>query len=254
MTRETSEREGLWMDENSNDRLDIDIEAGEVRPKRREQLFELLVFLFLILPSMVISFFMVRQGYAGFVLTAVATIVRDLSLVSLIFFFIWRNGEAPSRLGWTRRNFWGEVWLGAVLFIPFTLGTGLLVRALESAGLSAPSTPLPSYLAARGIGEFVLAGILVAIVAVTEETIFRGYMILRFRTVTANLFAAAVISSVIFSIGHGYEGAAGILTVGVMGFIFALVYIWRRSLTAPMVMHFLQDFIGIVLMPLLGIR
>ncbi len=41
---------------------------------------------------------------------------------------------------------------------------------------------------------------------------------------------------------------------GVMGLAFALVYLWRRSLVAPMVMHFLQDFIGIVLLPLLGMR
>ena len=42
------------------------------------------------------------------------------------------------------------------------------------------------------------------------------------------------------------------VTVGVMGAIFALIYMWRQSLVAPIVMHFLQDFIGIVLLPLLG--
>jgi membrane protease YdiL (CAAX protease family) len=29
----------------------------------------------------------------------------------------------------------------------------------------------------------------------------------------------------------------------------ALVYMWGRSLVAPIVMHFLQDIIGIVLLP-----
>jgi membrane protease YdiL (CAAX protease family) len=32
---------------------------------------------------------------------------------------------------------------------------------------------------------------------------------------------------------------------------FALVYRWRGSLIAPMTMHFLQDILGIVLLPLL---
>jgi membrane protease YdiL (CAAX protease family) len=59
---------------------------------------------------------------------------------------------------------------------------------------------------------------------------------------------------VIFSLGHGYEGTAGVITVGMMGIVFAPVYMWRKSLVAPIVMHFLQDFIGIVLLPLLGIR
>ncbi len=87
-----------------------------------------------------------------------------------------------------------------------------------------------------------------------EETIFRGYLILRFREVTSNTAAAVLLSSVLFSLGHGYEGSAGVITVGVMGLVFALVYLWRRSLVAPMMMHFLQDFIGIVLVPLLGMR
>ena len=39
-----------------------------------------------------------------------------------------------------------------------------------------------------------------------------------------------------------------------MGLFFALVYVWRGSLIAPIIMHFLQDFIGIVVLPLSGIR
>ncbi len=54
-------------------------------------------------------------------------------------------------------------------------------------------------------------------------------------------------SSVIFSLGHGYEGAAGVITVFYMGLIFALIYLWRGSLVAPVIMHFLQDFTGILI-------
>ncbi len=80
---------------------------------------------------------------------------------------------------------------------------------------------------------------------------FRGYLILRFRALTASPTLAVLVSAVIFAIGHGYEGAAGVITVGTMGVIFALVYSWRQSLVAPIVMHFLQDFLVIVLIPLL---
>ena len=55
----------------------------------------------------------------------------------------------------------------------------------------------------------------------------------------------------IFSLGHGYEGSAGLVTAGVMGGVFAVIYLWRGSLVAPIVMHFLQDFLSIVLLPLL---
>jgi membrane protease YdiL (CAAX protease family) len=89
------------------------------------------------------------------------------------------------------------------------------------------------------------------VVAVAEETIFRGYLLLRFVGIGMGKVLAVLLASVIFAIGHGYEGSAGIATVGVMGVIFALVYLWRGSLVAPIVMHFLQDFLAIVLLPIL---
>ena len=52
-----------------------------------------------------------------------------------------------------------------------------------------------------------------------------------------------------FAFGHTYEGFAGVLIVGVMGVVFALVYVWRKSLVAPIVMHALQDLLGIVIAP-----
>jgi membrane protease YdiL (CAAX protease family) len=142
--------------------------------------------------------------------------------------------------------------LGIGLYIPLFLVVGLLESALRMAGLSFPSTPLPSFMTAKGLGESLLAVVLVAVVALTEETIFRGYLILRLKSITSSPVAAALLSAAIFSLGHGYEGSAGVVTVGVMGLIFAFVYMWRQSLVAPIMMHFLQDFIGIVLLPWLG--
>jgi len=222
--------------------------AGE--PSRREQLIEVGVFLFLILPSLALSFFAVKQGQVGFVLTAVATILRDLGLVALILFFLWHNQEALRTIGWTLRRGWQDAALGAVLFIPMFFGAALLEQFLHSIGFSVPSTPLPSSLTAQGPGEIILAVLLVIVVAVAEETMFRGYLIRRFRGVTASTALAVILSAVVFSLGHGYEGTAGVVTVGTMGLVFALVYVWRGSLVAPMVMHFLQDLISIVVLPL----
>ena len=220
----------------------------------KEQAVEVAVFLFLIVPSMILSLFVVRQGGLSFVLTAVATIFRDLGLVSLILFFLWRNGENVERIGWNLRRAGREVALGVALFIPFVFGAALLERGLLRAGLSQPATPFPSFLEARDGTEFLLAAVLVAVVAMAEETIFRGYLMLRFQALMRGPALAVLLSSVIFSLGHGYEGSAGLVTVGVMGAVFAVIYLWRRSLVAPVVMHFLQDFLSIVLLPLLGMR
>jgi membrane protease YdiL (CAAX protease family) len=234
------------------DDIHQDGQESRVQMTRRVQLWEVLVFLFLIVPSLAFSFAVSQQGTAGFALTAGATILRDLALVSLILFFIWRNGERLRSLGWTVHRFWQDVIIGVVLFVPVNIGASYLDQFLQSIGLSAPSTPLPATTATGGIGQIILGVILVVIVAISEETIFRGYLMLRFGAITRSAAWAVIISSFVFSLGHGYEGSSGVITVGVLGAIFAIIYLWRRSLTAPMVMHFLQDFIGIILLPQLG--
>jgi membrane protease YdiL (CAAX protease family) len=221
-------------------------------PTLTEQRLEIAVFLFLIVPSMAYSFLAVRQGNVGFGLVALSTILRDLALLSLIAFFLWRNRESPLQIGWTRRRLPREVGWGLLLFGPMTLGASLLERALLRLGFTSPRTPLPGSLEAQTPYQLVLALVLVVIIAVAEETIFRGYLLLRFKAFVRSPLLGALASAAVFSIGHGYEGSAGVLTVGSMGFVFALVYLWRKSLAAPITMHFLQDFTAIVLAPVVG--
>ncbi len=230
-----------------------DLRAGGSGPglSRREQTIEVLVFLFLVLPSVALSFFAVRAGRIDFVLVAVATIFRDLGLVFLILFFLWRNGERFGDIGWSIRGKIGDVILGIVLFPFMVVGTSALEIFLHSLGFTSPATPLPTLKPSLNTFHLVLGTIFVAIVAISEETIFRGYLILRFRRSTQNVGTAVILSTLIFSIGHGYEGSAGVITVGAMGLIFALTYLWRRSLTLPITLHFLQDFMAIILLPML---
>jgi hypothetical protein len=97
---------GFWRDKNIDTGVDMDLDKSV-------ETAELAVFLFLIVPSMVLSFFAVKQGSLDFSLVAFSTIFRDLALVSLIIFFLWRNGEPFSRIGWIVKNGWHEVIWGA---------------------------------------------------------------------------------------------------------------------------------------------
>jgi membrane protease YdiL (CAAX protease family) len=233
----------------SENRIEEEASAGF---SRRQQVLEVLVFLFLIVPSMLFSFLAIKQGTVDFTLTAVSTIARDLGLLCLILFFLWRNRESLLRLGWTFKHGWRDILLGIGLSIPLFYGAGFLERLLIRVGFTVPSTPTPSFLTISDTAQILLAIILVMVVAVTEETIFRGYLTLRFRGTTGSRAVAVILSAFIFSLGHGYEGSAGVITIGAMGLVFALVYLWRKSLVAPMMMHFVQDFVSIVVVALLG--
>lgn len=220
-------------------------------PSRTAQLLEVGAFVLLILPSLVLGIVVsTPDGDMGFTAVAAAAIARDLSLVALIAYFMWRNGERPQTIGWVRRSVGKEIALGVLLFVPMTAAATALALALQHLGLAGPQEE-PTFLQPEGAVDLVLAVALVLVVAITEETIFRGYLLLRLGNVTGSATLAVVGSSILFALGHGYEGARGMVVVGFMGVTFALVYLWRRSLVAPVVMHLCQDLMAIVVLPLL---
>ncbi|MEJ2687870.1 MAG: type II CAAX endopeptidase family protein [Gammaproteobacteria bacterium] len=220
-------------------------------PSRRQQLIELCVFLLLIVPAMFLSLAAVRPEQLNFPLVALSSSMTDLAMVALVLYFIWSNREGFASIGWTKRNLGRELAIGGALFVPFFIGVGLVARMFEAAGLSAPAGP-PGFLLPHGPYQMAGAFGFLVVVAVSEETIFRGYLLKRFWAVTGNRTAAIVLSSLVFAIGHGYEGSAGVATVGLMGVVFCVIYLWRGSLVAAIALHFLQDLVSLMLPALAG--
>jgi uncharacterized protein len=227
------------------DTLDPDWTPGETaRLSKRVALTEVCVFLFLIVPSMALSFFVVEPGRLDFSVVAGATIIQHLALLSLVIYFIWRNAEPLESVGLTTKDLRQEIVAGVWLFFPLIIGASLLEFLLRKMGLSAPQGPALQ-LVPHGMMQYLLALVFLFVVAVSEEVIFRGYLMLRFGFLTSNTKLAAFLSAAIFAIGHGYQGSVGVITIGAMGLAFVTVYLWRRSLTAPIVMHFMVNFAAI---------
>lgn len=213
----------------------------------KERTTELFVFLFLIIPSIMLSFFVISRGPELFSFIAIQTILRDLGLLFLVLFFVWRNNENISDIGLNFKEAGREAFIGALLFFPILSSASALQIILAEIGIQPPANTSPFIFEQEGFYQLVLAFILVTVVAITEETIFRGYLINRFKVFTQNNGAAIFFSTAIFALGHSYQGTFGIIVTGYLGLIFALIYIWRKSLVAPMIMHFMQNFLGIII-------
>lgn len=221
--------------------------ANEARTIIKERTTELFVFLFLIIPSILLSFFFINKSPELFSFIAIQTIFRDLSLLFLVLFFVWRNSEKISEIGLYFKNFWFEILTGVLLFFPISFSASILQQILASIGIEPHVNATPFTFEQGGLYQLILAVFMVTIVAITEETVFRGYLINRFKIFTNRNWVAVFFSTVIFALGHSYQGTSGIIVVGYLGLMFALVYLWRKSLTAPIVMHFMQNFLGIVI-------
>jgi membrane protease YdiL (CAAX protease family) len=220
-------------------------------PQRWDRLVEMSVLLLFVVPGMVLAYFATAHAETGFVLAATGIMIHDVALVSLIRFLIWRVGEPAAEIGWRFAHRWPDVVLGLLLFVPLAFAADWLHDTLRELGLPGATGQRPSFLPHSGGPDLLIALIMVAVVAVSEETVFRGYLMSRLRAVGLSALSAVLVSSLIFAMGHGYEGAAGMVTVGALGATYALIYLWRGSLVTPVVMHFLQDTAGIVLLPLL---
>lgn len=216
--------------------------------ERRGYLFEIVVFFLVLLPWMGFTAIGAPSEDLSFPLVAATVMLHDVALTALVLYFVWRTGEGIGAVGWLRAGAGREALIGIALFVPLFLGIGLIEALLRSAGFAEPIEP-PDYLLPRGGSEYVIAIAMLLVVAVSEETVFRGYLLRRFSQISGSRVAAVVISSVIFALGHGYQGSLGIIAVGIIGLAFAIVYLNRGSLVAPMVMHFIQNFIGLIVAP-----
>ena len=193
------------------------------QPSRKKLIIEVLVFLFFLILLAEIEglFFLVKPGRLSepaFFGVALLFIIKLLALTALIFFFAWQNGEPLARFGLNFKNGWRDVGLGILLFFPlmlivwFGMQLTYLVH-LVFPGLLKEISHIPQILIPQK-GEILLAFILVCVVAITEEIIFRGYLLQRFLAILGNATAAIFLSSALFALGYVYKTFLGVVVIG----------------------------------------
>lgn len=79
-----------------------------------------------------------------------------------------------------------------------------------------------------------------ATAGIVEETLWRGYMFWYLGHVMP-LWAAAIVTSILFGLGHAYQGRAHVPTIVLVGGVFAGLYLLTGSLWLPIVLHAVLD-------------
>jgi membrane protease YdiL (CAAX protease family) len=85
--------------------------------------------------------------------------------------------------------------------------------------------------------------------AVCEETLYRGFLLAVAVAVAPELgpWRLVLISALAFAVAHTYQGVAGMLTAGVLGAGFAVLFLGSGSLLLPVLYHALIDLRLLVL-------
>ena len=107
----------------------------------------------------------------------------------------------------------------------------------------------------QGNVRYLLGSLLAAwtLAAVGEEFVFRGYLLTRiaraFGGTRRAWIGALGITSALFGLGHVYQGTSGVISAGLSGLVFGVLYLATgRNLWVPMIAHGAVDTVGFVLL------
>lgn len=135
-------------------------------------------------------------------------------------------------------------WVAAMIILAL-IGLSLRVGHFASAQKTVTA------LAPRNGPEMALWVALCLTAGFCEELVFRGYFLRQFSSPIHRIWMGVVLSSLLFGFSHGYEGAAGMITIVVYGALFCALALARNSLRPGMIAHAWHDIITGVALVLL---
>ena len=85
-----------------------------------------------------------------------------------------------------------------------------------------------------------------------EEIIYRGYVLKRLAVILGNSttawFLSAIIASAVFGLAHSYQGLSGVITTGIIAFLFGVIFIFNKNNLFVLVLtHGIYNMIAITL-------
>jgi membrane protease YdiL (CAAX protease family) len=80
------------------------------------------------------------------------------------------------------------------------------------------------------------------------EELLRAFCLTRFERVfgKVGLVSAVAVDSLVFGLGHRYQGDGAIAVTAVLGLGFAGIFLWRRRVIDAMIAHGVWDLIGVL--------
>jgi membrane protease YdiL (CAAX protease family) len=186
----------------------------------------------------------------------IATIIWLWLLAALVAFGIRRNGASVREVIGTPWRSFDDALMDLVIAGGFWITSALLLAGLRyvvSPG-SMPSGADPGALkdsikhiapllphTSREIFFWILMSLSAGF---CEEFVFRGYLQRQFTALTKNAALGIVISALIFSVGHLYQGGLQMALIGAYGAMFGILAYFRKNLRPGMIAHAWQDILS----------
>jgi membrane protease YdiL (CAAX protease family) len=168
----------------------------------------------------------------------VLSLVDTALLVGLILMFVRAHGESARELFFGGRPIADELWRGAALiFVALLIAAVamLTIQALAPALHNVEHNPLQDMI--KTPAQTALFAIVVVVAGGVREELQRAFLLRRFEQHLGGAAVGVVVASVAFGAGHYVQGADATIATALLGAFWAIVYLRRRSVVAPMVSH-----------------
>jgi len=204
-------------------------------------------------PELFVAAGIIAAGFAGILPLSATPVLVVFGVGSL-----WLRREGARAVGLAFRSDWGRtVLVGIVAGIGYQ-GFSLYVAEPAIARVTGKLPDVSLFAPLAGNVHFLLISLAVAwtLAAFGEEFVYRGYLLTRIARVLGDAprawLGALTVTSIVFGAGHAYQGVSGMITAGLGGFAFGLLYLATgRNLWVPVIAHGTMDTVGFLLL-LLG--
>lgn len=169
------------------------------------------------------------------------------------------TGERARSLGWSGRRWFANLAIGIAALAASYIATALFIigliviasilrvpgveQALEqrSAAADAVKAVFPEMSIALLIPVMVF-------ISIWEEFVFRGFLLTRLRIIFRRWWLALLIGSVLFGLGHVYQGFLAVGQIVVMSLVLGGLFVWRRNLVPGIAFHAVNNVIMFLLL------
>jgi len=179
---------------------------------------------------------------------------RALLIATITILIVWGltylSKENFQNLGFVKKNLLKQVLIGMLFGFVIFMTVKLIID------------PLVNLLVSDKVGQesdlkFLFSNIynlpVLMILAIYKggfsEELWRIFIIAKFEKAFGRkgLIIALIVGSIIFGVGHLYQGLSGFISISIMGLLYALVFLRRRSAIEAITAHATYDLIAVTL-------
>lgn len=179
-----------------------------------------------------------QSGQLSLSFVVTLSVADTFILVGLMVGLTMARGERISELWLGNRSVGREAGIGALLIPVVFFLVVLLLSALMAVAPwlhNVPTNPLEK-MAGTATGAAMLAIVAILAGGVREE-LQRAFLLRRFERHLGGALVGVVVLSVAFGLGHSVQGWDAVITTGVLGAFWSVIYLRRGSAMAPLVSH-----------------